>query len=153
MIRNSFGTPLGVCQVAVVQLVAVRTCQVVGAVALLTFISVVALFNRLAVSILVLQVIVLFVSVSVLDIEGITTHSTAITQALTLLRVVSEVCQSSIVPVVETPVTPQSDVLGEFIVVVPPFDDPILILEVEPTAPPVHKFTVLVVAVAVALAE
>ena len=42
-----------------------------------------------------LGVILLFVSVFVLDIEGTTTHSTARTHAALLLRVVSEACQSS----------------------------------------------------------
>lgn len=55
---------LGVCHVAVVELVAVRTCPVVGAVALDTFISVVADFKRLAVMVLVAPVIVLFVRVA-----------------------------------------------------------------------------------------
>jgi len=43
-----------------------------------------------------LGVIPLFVSVFVLDTVGTTTHSTATTQALTLLNVVSVACQSSI---------------------------------------------------------
>ena len=43
-----------------------------------------------------LGVIRLFVRVFVLDMLGITTHSTAKTQAALLLNVVSEACQSSI---------------------------------------------------------
>ncbi len=45
-----------------------------------------------------LLVILLFVSVFVLDIDGITTHSTANTQAAPLLNVVSVAAHSSIVP-------------------------------------------------------
>ena len=66
---------------------------------------------------------------------------------------VSVACHSSIVPVDVTPVVPHNDVLGEFTVVVQPTDDHILIFVVLHDAPPVPTFTVLVVAVAVALVE
>lgn len=55
----------GVCQFAVVELVAVNTCPAVGAVAAEQSISVVADLSRLAVRTFVAPVAVLFVSVSV----------------------------------------------------------------------------------------
>jgi hypothetical protein len=85
----------GVCQVAVVELVAVSTCPFVGAVALDTSISVVALFNNLAVIVLVLPVIVLFVNVFAADIVSTTTHSIAITHADDRVIEVSEALPTS----------------------------------------------------------
>ena len=43
--------------------------------------------------------------------------------------------------------------IGLLIVVVPPMDDPMFVLVVEPAAPPVPRLTVFIVAVAVALVE
>ena len=81
------------------------------------------------------------------------TPSTAIFPALTRVTEVSLACQSSIVPVEDTPVVPPRFISKEFIVVVPPLAEPMFISEVEEAAPPVPKFTVFVVADAVALFE
>ena len=97
-VQNPHPDAEGVCHVAVVELVAVRTCPDEGAVALETFISVVADLSTLAVSVFVAPVIVLFVRVSVLDIVGTFTHSTAILHAETRDIVVSALSHTSIVP-------------------------------------------------------
>ena len=58
-----------------------------------------------------------------------------------------------VVPLIPVVITPETANVGLLIVVVPPAEAPILILEVEPAAPPVPRFTVLVVPVAVAFVE
>ena len=98
-------------------------------------------------------VIRLFVSVLVLLIVGTVTPSTAITPAALRDIVVSDACQSSIVPVVVAPVVLPRDIVGLFTVVVPATLDPIFMFVVDPAAPPVPTLSVFVVAVAVALVE
>lgn len=105
------------------------------------------------VSVLFTQLIALFVNVLVLDIVGTTIHSTAITHADDLEMVVSVACHSSIVPVVDAQVVHHKDTVGDVIDVVHPLADQIFTFVVDHAAHHVPKFTVLVVAVAVALPE